>query len=222
MIVKSCDLVSHASAARARRAAAAGCHHPDARRHSPGPRRRTRYCRRTVGGDARPQGRALCTQDHVCRPARRPRAPPHRAAGRYGGKGRNALRPRAGKSWPRAHCVLSQAFANASAYRPRSLAFGVDAARSVFGYRLAIFGTRPSTGILSAGISFGLSLPACRARSRAMASSTGTAAIEPDSNPDFRRSASRAHASSTSAARSRLTISRSSKWLRSPGAYCRT
>lgn len=60
------------------------------------------------------------------------------------------------------------------------------------------------------------------ARSRAMASCPGTAAIKPDSSSASLRSASRSQASSTSGSESRLAISRSSRCDRSTGANCRT
>ena len=60
------------------------------------------------------------------------------------------------------------------------------------------------------------------ARSRAMASCPGTAAIKPDSSSASLRSASRSQASSTSGSESRLAISRSSRCDRSTRANCRT
>lgn len=60
------------------------------------------------------------------------------------------------------------------------------------------------------------------ARSRAMDSGPGTAAIKPDSRSASLRSASRSQASSTSGSASRLAISRSSRCERSAGANCRT
>ena len=60
------------------------------------------------------------------------------------------------------------------------------------------------------------------ARSRAMASCPGTAAIKPDSSSASLRSASRSQACSTSGSESRLAISRSSRCDRSTGANCRT
>lgn len=60
------------------------------------------------------------------------------------------------------------------------------------------------------------------ARSRAMASCPGTAAIKPESRLASLRSASRSQASSTSGSASRLAISRSSRCERSTGASRRT
>lgn len=60
------------------------------------------------------------------------------------------------------------------------------------------------------------------ARSRAMASCPGTAAIKPDSSSASLRSASRSQACSTSGSESRLAISRSSRCDRSTGANCMT